>query len=203
MPRPRLREAQKQMTRRLLLEQALGIFEVKGYAATTIDDIAAAAGTTRTTFYMHFSSKAQLMQELVAVLDEIFTSADDPPLRQVVSSGDRRLVRAFIETKADQWPATRSYVIAANQASAVEPDIAATREQWYEATISEMQHGLDDAGRFEPETRLVRCSLAFGELEWLSVRWMQRGWNLVDRETALGILTDSWCHLLTDDGARN
>jgi AcrR family transcriptional regulator len=187
------------MTRRLLLEKALELFEEKGYVATTIDDIAAAAGTTRTTFYMHFPSKAQLMQELVAVLDEMFTSADDPPLRQVVSSGDRRLVRAFIETKADQWPAARSYVIAANQAAAVESDIAAIREQWYEATIAEMQHGLDDAGRFEPATRRIRCSLAFGQLEYLSVRWMQRGWSVVDRETALGVLADSWCHLLADD----
>ncbi|GAA4288226.1 hypothetical protein GCM10022262_25860 [Georgenia daeguensis] len=189
------------MTRRLLLEKALELFEAKGYFATTIDDIAAAAGTTRTTFYMHFASKAQLMQDLVAELDEIFTSADDPPLRQVVRSGDRRLIRAFIETKADQWPVTRSYVLVANQAAAVEPDIAAIKEQWYEATIAEMQHGLDDAGRFEPATRRIRCSLAFGQLEYLSVRWMLRGWTVVDRETALEVLADSWCHLLSDDAA--
>lgn len=202
MTRPRLREAQKQMTRRLLLEKALELFESKGYFATTIDDIAAGAGTTRTTFYMHFASKAQLMQDLVSELDEIFTSADDPPLRQVVSSGDPRLIRAFIETKADQWPVTRSYVLVANQAAAVEPDIAAIKEQWYEATIAEMQHGLDDAGRFEPATRRIRCSLAFGQLEYLSVRWMLRGWTVVDRETALSVLADSWCHLLADDAAR-
>ncbi|WP_152232273.1 TetR/AcrR family transcriptional regulator [Georgenia ruanii] len=199
----RLREAQKQMTRRLLLEKALELFEGKGYVATTIDDIAAAAGTTRTTFYMHFASKAQLMQELVADLDEIFTSADDPPLRQVVKSGDRRLIRGFIETKADQWPATRPYVVAANQAAAVEPDIAATKEQWFAATIAEMQHGLDDARRFDPATRFMRCSLAFGELEYLSLRWMQRGWSVVDRETALSVLTDSWCHLLVDETSRS
>jgi AcrR family transcriptional regulator len=189
------------MTRRLLMEKALELFEAKGYVATTIDDIAAAAGTTRTTFYMHFASKAQLMQELVAELDVIFTSADDPPLRRVVSSGDPQLIRAFIETKADQWPVTRSHVLAANQAAAVEPDIAATKEQWYEATIAEMQRGLDDAGRFEPATRRVRCSLAFGQLEYLSVRWMERGWSVVDRQSALDVLADSWCHLLADDSS--
>ena len=193
----RLREAQKQMTRRLLLEKALELFEGKGYFATTIDDIAAGAGTTRTTFYMHFASKAQLMQDLVAELDEIFTSADDPPLRQVVRSGDRRLIRAFIETKADQWPVTRSYVLVANQAAAVEPDIAAIKEQWYEATIAEMQHGLDEAGRFEPATRRIRCSLAFGELEFFSRRWMRLGWT-VDRDASLELMTDSWCQLLAE-----
>ncbi|WCI07771.1 helix-turn-helix domain containing protein [Arthrobacter sp. OVS8] len=38
------------MTRRLLLEKGLELFEEKGYAATTVDDIAAAVGTTRATF---------------------------------------------------------------------------------------------------------------------------------------------------------
>lgn len=46
-----LREAQKQMTRRLLLDAGLELFTTKGYAATTVDDIATAAGTTRVTFY--------------------------------------------------------------------------------------------------------------------------------------------------------
>ena len=34
-------------------------------AAATIDEIAASAGTTRTTFYLHFPSKAQLIQALI------------------------------------------------------------------------------------------------------------------------------------------
>ncbi|MGW4027364.1 TetR family transcriptional regulator [Streptomyces sp. NPDC005009] len=38
-----LREAQKQMPRRLLLESGLELFKTKGYAATTVDDIATAA----------------------------------------------------------------------------------------------------------------------------------------------------------------
>jgi AcrR family transcriptional regulator len=43
-----LREAQKEMTRRPL-STALELFNAEGYAATTIDEIAAAAGTTRVT----------------------------------------------------------------------------------------------------------------------------------------------------------
>ncbi|MER5185523.1 TetR family transcriptional regulator [Streptomyces sp. NPDC002896] len=37
-----LRAAQKEMTRRLLPSTALELFESKGYAATTVDDIASA-----------------------------------------------------------------------------------------------------------------------------------------------------------------
>ncbi|MFD0474935.1 TetR family transcriptional regulator [Nonomuraea thailandensis] len=46
----RLREAQKEMTRKLLLDSGVELFVSKGYAATTVDDIASAAGTTRVTF---------------------------------------------------------------------------------------------------------------------------------------------------------
>ena len=60
-----LREAQKQMTRRLLLESGLRLFKTKGYAATTVDDIATAAGTTRVTFYAYFPSRSELMKALI------------------------------------------------------------------------------------------------------------------------------------------
>ena len=63
-----------------------------------------------------------------------------------------------------------------------------------------MQEGLDRADRFEPESRRVRCVLAFGELEFLSRRWFQVGW-VVDREVCLSTLTDSWCHLLSEPSA--
>ena len=90
-----LREVQKQQTRQLLLDTGLELFESKGYAATTIDDIAAGAGTTRTTFYLHFASKAQLMGEVVKTVDAILTSVDDPSLSTVVELGKRDLVRTL------------------------------------------------------------------------------------------------------------
>ena len=185
------------MTRRLLLDKSLELFDAKGYVATTIDDIAASAGTTRTTFYMHFPSKAHMMRSLVTEVNEIFTGADDPPLSTVVESGDHRLIRDFLTRKADQWPSIRSYILATNQAAAVEPEIAADLEQWFEDAVTEMHKGLDAAGRFDPSTRRVRCVLAFGQLEFLSRRWIQRGWY-VERETSLQILGDSWCFLLTE-----
>src|SRR6185312_4811244 len=60
-----LRDTQKRMTRTALLEQGLGLLMAKGYAATTIDEIAVSAGATRATFYLHSSSKADLVRSLV------------------------------------------------------------------------------------------------------------------------------------------
>jgi AcrR family transcriptional regulator len=66
---PDLRAQQKLYTRRRLLTAACAVFDEKGYQATTVDDIAAAAGAARATFYLHFTGKA----DVVAVLaDEIW-----------------------------------------------------------------------------------------------------------------------------------
>ncbi|MGJ9402721.1 TetR/AcrR family transcriptional regulator [Arthrobacter sp. KK5.5] len=75
-----LREAQKTMTKRLLLDGAPGLFETKGYAATTIDDPAVGAGTSRTTFYTHFPSKTVLVADLIIRLGKIPTDHDEPAL---------------------------------------------------------------------------------------------------------------------------
>jgi len=53
--------------RRQLLDVACSEFAERGFSATSMDDLAAAAGITKPVFYQHFSSKRALF---VAVLDE-------------------------------------------------------------------------------------------------------------------------------------
>ncbi|CAI9410539.1 TetR/AcrR family transcriptional regulator [Nocardioides sp. T2.26MG-1] len=194
-----LRDAQKQMTTRLLLESGLRVFQEKGYAAATIDDIATGAGTTRTTFYLHFSSKSQLMQAIIVDLNEMLVGNDDPTLQKVVEAGDRALVKGWIEKRFDQWPDLMPKVRAANQAAGADPEIELAVEKWFESAIGEIRRGLDAADRFEPDSRHVRGVLAFGQVEFLSRRWMLEGWDSeVSRDVALETITDSWCALLTE-----
>ena len=44
---------------------ALALFAERGYRATTMDDVAEAAGVTKPLVYQHFSSKRALYLELV------------------------------------------------------------------------------------------------------------------------------------------
>ena len=53
------------ITRQLLLKKALTVFSKKGYAATTLEDIAREAEVTRGAIYWHFGSKAELYNTLV------------------------------------------------------------------------------------------------------------------------------------------
>jgi AcrR family transcriptional regulator len=191
-----LREAQKQRTRRLLLECGLKLFASNGYQATTIDEIAAAAGATRATFYLHFASKAALMQQLVADVGEILSAAEDPPLSAVIAAGRRELIRSWFERRFEQWPAIKPYMLVAHQAEANEPEVQAVLDKWFDGTVEAMRAGLDEADRFDPRTRQARCLLAFGQFEFLSRQWFRRGWWF-DRDVMLETLTDSWCRLLT------
>ena len=189
-----LRAAQKQMTYELLLTNALELFGTKGYAATTIDDIATAAGATRTTFYLHFSSKADVMSALLTKVDAILTAPDDPSLAEVVASGSRELIQAWLDRKFTQWDEIKPYLTASYQATQ-EPDVAAKTEQWFEDAVEQMIEGLNRAKRFPPDRRRIRCVLAFGQLEHLSRRYFSTGWR-TPREICLEELTDAWCHLL-------
>lgn len=192
-----LREAQKRMTRQRLLEEGLAAFAEQGYSATTIDDIATRVGATRATFYLHFSSKAELVRALVERTNEMLVSADKPPLTEVVASGDRAVLKAWLGHKFDQWPEIKDHITVSHQAAAVEPDIQDSIDTWFDDSIGNMQAGLEQAQRFDSGSRRIRCSIAFGELEFVSRRWMRRGW-VVDRDIALETMTESWYHLLCE-----
>ncbi|GAB3644483.1 TetR/AcrR family transcriptional regulator [Glycomyces tarimensis] len=65
LPVRRLKRAER---REQILDAAISAFSRTGYAATSLDDVAAAAGISRAILYRHFESKAQLYRQ---VLDRV------------------------------------------------------------------------------------------------------------------------------------
>lgn len=180
------------MTRTLMLESGVRVFQDKGYSAATIDDIAVGAGATRTTFYLHFGSKAELVGALIDTISEKIEASDVPSLTEVVAMGDREMIRGWVARRFDQWPEIMPYVLIADQAGGVEPAITQRVEAWHESAINEIVAGLTSAGRFAPAERKLCAVLAFAEVEYLSRRWARLGWTEdVTREAALEALSDS------------
>ncbi|HEX7522347.1 MAG TPA: TetR/AcrR family transcriptional regulator [Acidimicrobiia bacterium] len=52
-------------TRQAIVDAARGLFEAKGFHATSVEDIAEAAGTSRAALYQYFASKEQLFIEQI------------------------------------------------------------------------------------------------------------------------------------------
>lgn len=53
-------------SRQKILEAATDVVRAKGYAATTVDDLCAAAGVTKGSFFHHFKSKEEMVLQAVA-----------------------------------------------------------------------------------------------------------------------------------------
>jgi len=52
-------------TRQRIVEETLRLFETQGFHATSVEGIAKAAGTSRSTLYQYFESKEQIFVELL------------------------------------------------------------------------------------------------------------------------------------------
>jgi AcrR family transcriptional regulator len=58
---PGLRQRKRQQTRERLVEAAISLFKQRGFEATTLDDIAAAADISRRSFFHYFASKEDVV----------------------------------------------------------------------------------------------------------------------------------------------
>lgn len=199
-----LREAQKQLTRDTIIERALELFTAKGYAATTIDDIAGAAGTTRVTFYAYYPSRTELMKDFMARVNAVLDRATGPgststaaDLVDVVRAGELPGILAWLESRSALWPVFRPYLDVLDEAAAVDSDVRAMMEAWHEEVISDMVRGMALSGRFSPETHHIRGTLAYTQLDYVATLWTRRKFE-PNREQALDVLADSWYHLLCD-----
>ena len=61
----RLKERQQQLRESAILETMQSLLARKGYAATSMDDVAAELGISKATLYLHFKSKAELALRVI------------------------------------------------------------------------------------------------------------------------------------------
>ena len=111
MSSPGLRERKKQKTRWSIQEHALRLFQEQGYEQTTVDQIAAAAEISPSTFFRYFKTKEDVVIEdeydplLLKLIAE--EPADRPPLaalRNVLRTafaqmGPEELAKVYQRTK--------------------------------------------------------------------------------------------------------
>jgi AcrR family transcriptional regulator len=153
-----------------LFDVALRLFAERGYEATTMDEIAEAAGVTKPLLYQHFSSKRSLYLELVdsvsrALLDAVSRAA-------AAASGPREQVEegfaAYFRLVVANETAFR-LLYGRNHPMDTELDDALRR---VEEAIAEAIDPLIAAG-LDPEHRRFLAHAVVGMAEGASRHWLE------------------------------
>lgn len=110
-----------------ILDAALEVFSAQGYAAARLDDVAAKAGVAKGTLYLHFTSKQDLFEQLIAgavapVLGTVAAAAADPDrptadlLRMIYELVEREVLRTrrkdilrLVLTEGHRFPAIAAF----------------------------------------------------------------------------------------------
>lgn len=124
-----LRQAQAKSTRLAIIEAAAGLFAEKGYLATSMDDIAHAAGVARATIFTSVGGKPALLKAAfdVAIVgdDEPVALPDRPRSREVIADPDPyRHARGYAEIVAEIAGRLARLYDAARVAAAADPEAA-------------------------------------------------------------------------------
>jgi TetR/AcrR family transcriptional regulator, regulator of mycofactocin system len=103
-----LRDRKKQRTREQIIEAAMGLFAERGYQATTIADIAAAADVAPRTFFSYFPSKeAVVFHDIDRDLDSLASALRDRLPGETAFDALRR----WIDARFDEWTADEDQAV--------------------------------------------------------------------------------------------
>ena len=138
-------------TRLRILEAARRLLEERGYHGTGLGAVAAAAGVSRQSIYLHFGSKAQLMLALVARVDE---EAGLPELAEAVDRAPSALAALdrFVELVATLTPRVYRTAAVLEAARRDAPDAEAA---WRDRMESRRRRCRRIVGRLAEEGRLA------------------------------------------------
>lgn len=187
-----LREQQKQQTRRSLLECAKELFVERGYAAVTIDDVVAAAGCSRATFYLHFSGKPEVLQKIGAETMEQRAAAVYEDLDAVLESGSRAEFTAWMRRAVAWFEANRAILPAWDEAVAIEPDFRDIAKRAVAELPAAMPHYLRRWGADRQVEAHLRIELLVSQLERFFTRWAVQGTIDASADAAAEVLGDIW-----------
>lgn len=164
-PKP-TRAERARHTRRRMIDSARELFVVQGYAATTMEQIAADAGVAVQTVYYTFKTKGQLLCEVV----EVTAAGEDVPVppaqrawaqeMRTASAAQRVLAlgiehgTAIYERVAVLWPAVAAAAVADAYVDRYWRGVAANRRSGQRAMVARIA----ELGGLRPELDVERAT---------------------------------------------
>lgn len=197
-PKPNLRQAQKEMTRAMLVQRAGELFTQRGYSPVTIDEITSAVGCSRATFYLHFASKIDVLREVALnILTErpvdVYAELDD-----VLADGDKADFGHWMRRALDWFLANRDFLPVWDEAASLEPEFRQLSRITSDQLADAMPRFLATWPADKQAEARLRVILLVSQLERFFTRWIVQGAIETTPDEAARVLTDIWYPALTE-----
>lgn len=185
---PGRRAAQARATRRRIVDAAAELFVQQGYAATTLEQIAARAGVAVQTVYFHFGNKRSVLAQVADVAavgdDEPVPLLDRPWVAQMRAASDAsRAVDIWCEQSADIFARVAPILRIVRDAASTDPDMAAqwdTNQQQRRTAHRMLAEHLAERGALRPDLMVQEATdvvFALISLELYVLLTSQCGWT--------------------------
>ncbi|MGH3914327.1 MAG: TetR family transcriptional regulator [Pseudonocardiaceae bacterium] len=183
-----LRAQRKARTRQTIQDHALRLFLTKGYEATTVDEIASAAGVSPMTFFRYFAGKEAVVEtdDYDPMLAELIRQrpADESPLTAVH--------QAILQGLSEVYRTDRDAILTRTRLILGTP--ALRSRQWRNLDATQALFAEAMAGRLNTAVTLDIRVLAAAAVAALSTAISE--WANNDGADDLAILVDSAFHAL-------
>lgn len=181
------REQERAEKRAAVLHAAVRLFNVKGFHATSLDDVAASLSVTKPTIYHYFSSKDEILFECVRLgLDEIREVA----ARAAAEGGSglerlRKLIRAYALIKTRDFGMCVSRTTDDQLGPESRAQFRAIKREIHEILQTVLIEGMEDGSISPGDPRLTAFTVA-GALNWIA-RWYVTDGAMTPQEIAAGM----------------
>jgi AcrR family transcriptional regulator len=172
--------------RQQILNHARDVFAKRGYHAAKIDDIVAAAGVARGTFYLYFEDKRGIFEEIVdrvlARIGMTIQTVDPHDPNRTVASQVRENIRRIVGILLEDRATTKIFL---SDAVGVDPLFDRKLQSFYDELARLLESSLRDGQELgivvEGDAQLYSY-LTLGALKELLYQVVLRGWEQpVDR----------------------
>ncbi len=189
------RTARSAATRRHFVEVALRLFQERGYAETSMAQVAHAAGGSRANLYLYFNGKSQLvmtrMRELEPEVEVLYTALDELP-----EHGPEAMF-GWLDRARQLWLRYAAEFGAISQAMGAEPDIL---DEWLglihrmcRAQVALYQECGTEQQRLDRQAHMVTLMMSL-ERNFYFLYVRQRG-DRDQENRILAALADQWARL--------
>ena len=172
VPNISLRERQKEATRQELRRSALQLFQSRGFAQTSVDDIAHAAGVSRSTFFRYYPSKEAVITGDADESTELFLNIlrNRPPEEARMAALEETLIE-FAQTirPDDRKPELTVIQQIVDSDASLSAGRAANTNRWRQEVARALA---ERDGRSEPDLEDALASAVLGQItEQMSAEW--------------------------------